>query len=66
MGVGAVGEHQFNFRCVHSGLPVNMDLAFGFIPNKTSRFDLAHSEPAPAGGRWLWLALLREDWRDHF
>lgn len=38
-------EHQFNFRCVHSELPVSMDVAFGFIPKKTSRFDLAHSEP---------------------
>lgn len=44
-GSCGVRQHQFNFRCVHSELPVSMDVAFGFIPKKTSRFDLAHSEP---------------------
>lgn len=27
-----------------------MDVTFGFIPNKASRFDLAHSEPCTS--RW--------------
>lgn len=45
LGVAGCENYQFNLRCVHSDLPVSMDVAFGFIPNKTSCFDLAHSEP---------------------